>query len=146
MNNQGLRDTARYCRSDIRAAAREALDAEDFGSKDIPRYACYSVWRLLLPVERDPLAACDFRTISKSCFFSTPYRNPADNEQREFMNTIKIILPDREIPEKQKWYYFPNERMTNRCFDFEIGGPMIPGTERVEEARCSIEAMVMAFW
>lgn len=162
MNNQGLRDTARYCRSDIRAAAKEALDAEDSGSDDVPRYACYSVWRPLLPVKRDPMAACDFRTISKSCFFDTPYRNPADNEQREFMNTIRIILPDRKTPEKQKWYHFPNQgpedvlilKLGDTLADKDPsiaegaphGSPMIPGTEGVEEARCSIEVRVMAFW
>ena len=41
---KGLRDSARYCRSDIKAAAQNALDAEDVKAKDVPRYAAYSVW------------------------------------------------------------------------------------------------------
>ena len=40
---RGLRDSARYCRKDIKEAAQHALDAEDMG-EEAPRYAAYSVW------------------------------------------------------------------------------------------------------
>jgi len=41
---KGLRDSARYCRKDIKAAAQSALDAEDSNATHVPRYAAYSVW------------------------------------------------------------------------------------------------------
>lgn len=43
MNNQGLRNTARFCRKDIREAAEHILAAEDNG-EEAPRYAAYSLW------------------------------------------------------------------------------------------------------
>lgn len=41
-NVQGLKDTVRYNRKDIKKAAQAAIDAEDAGGE--PRYAVYSIW------------------------------------------------------------------------------------------------------
>ena len=41
---QGLRDTARWGRSDIKGVAKEMLDAEDANATEIPRCAAFSVW------------------------------------------------------------------------------------------------------
>ncbi|KAF2166411.1 hypothetical protein M409DRAFT_23051 [Zasmidium cellare ATCC 36951] len=159
-SNKGLRDTVRYCRHDFRKAGKAALDAEDAGSKNVPRYAAYSVWRPLVTVKRDPLAACDWRTVDQDGLYDADYRNPADNEKGEFMNNIRIFLPPKD--DRQRWYYFSDQTPddvlilkvgdTASDVDPEIasgcphGSPMMLGTEGVEDPRQSIEVRVIAFW
>lgn len=181
LSNKGLRDTVRYIRRDITEAGKEALEAEDVGSNEVPRYAAYSVWvsshyqwknkskvlispvkRPLSTVKRDPLAACDWRTVDKiNGLYDAEYRNPAENEKGEFMNTIRIILPPKE-PIEQKWYYYsdqsPEDVLILKIGDTasdknpEIasgsphGSPMLLGTEGLKEPRQSIEVRVIAFW
>ncbi|KAK4500146.1 hypothetical protein PRZ48_008332 [Zasmidium cellare] len=159
-SNQGLRNTVRHCRHDFRKAGKAALDAEDAGSKNVPRYACYSVWRPLITVKRDPLAVCDWRTVDQDGIYDADYRNPADNEEGEFMNIIRIILPPKD--DRQKWYYYSNQtpddvliiKVGDTASDVDPtiasgsphGSPIMFGVEDGDEPRQSIEVRVIAFW
>lgn len=86
-----LKRTARYCRENIAAPAREALDAEDKQGEP-RRYAAYSVWArhwrysqqeydagaseqrpLMRPVKRDPFAVAIWRTTDKSALQPIEY-------------------------------------------------------------------------
>ena len=156
----GLQRTARYCRHDIRTAAREALAAEDAGEA-VPRYAAYSVWRPVQTVKKDPLAVCDWRSVDKPDLCKMTYRALSDsNEGGEYIMEAYSADPPKQ-PNKQRWYWMPEQRSdevliikfadTASEHDPNIAGgcphasPVIQGTER-EEPRCSIEARVLAFW
>ncbi|KAK3620614.1 hypothetical protein LTR22_025515 [Elasticomyces elasticus] len=158
---QGLRDSVRYCRKDICAAAVEALKAEDEGVENVPRYAAFSVWRPVKPVKRDPLAVCDWRTLDKSEFQGTVYRALSDvTPDGEYMLEANAVLPSKK-PEQQRWYWMPEQKEDDVLIikladtaaekDPSIAGgcphlsPIIPSTED-EEARCSVECRVFAFW
>lgn len=49
--------------------------------------------RPLETMPRDPLAAFDWRTVDQRELYDTEYRDPADNEKSEFMNTVRMVLP-----------------------------------------------------
>lgn len=158
---QGLKDSARFCRHDIAETAKEALSAEDDESKDVPRYAAYSVWRPITTVRRDPLAVCDWRTVNKEDLIAIQYRNPSSiNESGEYIMEAYNVLPRRAL--EQKWYWMPEQRqdevliikfadtaaaesggeIAEHCLH---GSPILPGTES-EPPRESIEVRVLAFW
>ena len=162
-NLPGLRNTARYCRHDIKAAAQSALDAEDAGASkaDVPRYAAYSVWRPVERVKRDPLAVLDWRTLDKSELETMRYRALSDiNSDGEYAMEAWAVLPPKE-PGSQNWYWVPNQtdedvliiKFADTASEGDEGvaggcahsSPIVPGTEG-EEARCSIECRVLAFW
>ncbi|CRG92820.1 hypothetical protein PISL3812_09890 [Talaromyces islandicus] len=91
---KGLRDTVRLARKDIFETAKSAIDAEDRGES--PRYACYSVWRPLKTIERDPLAVLDWRTTDK--FELVPY---GESHPRSPKSTWKSSVVLDTIPTTQ---------------------------------------------
>lgn len=114
----------------------------------------------MVTVKRDPLAACDWRTVDQvNGLHDAEYRNVADNEKGEFMNTVRIVLPPKD--DRQKWYYFsdqsPEDVLILKIGDTASdtsdiasgsphGSPMLLGTEGLKEPRQSIEIRVIAFW
>ena len=156
-----MKRTARYCRSDMKAAAQLALDAEDAGSIDGPRYAAYSVWRPIKPVKRDPLAVADWRTTDKSTLQPIEYRATSNVlDSGEYMLEQLTQTPDAK-GSQQRWYCKPNQMPddvlilkfadteTERNSEISAGcahcSPVVHGKEG-EEPRMSVEARVMAFW
>ncbi|KAF7188080.1 Gibberellin cluster GA4 desaturase [Pseudocercospora fuligena] len=164
-SQKGLRDTARYCRKDIYAAAKKALDAEDrlaAGEQvKVPRYAAYSVWRPTKTVKRDGLAVSDWRCLDESEIEPFSYRSPSNvTESGEFFREGSMLLPPKK-PEQQKWYTMtgqqPHEvlilKLGDTAADADPGiakaaahcAPRIEGQEN-EEARSSVECRVLVFW
>lgn len=157
---RGLKRTARYCRTDITAAAQEALDAED--NKTEPRrYAAYSVWRPIKPVKRDPLAVADWRTTDPKTLYPIEYRATSNVlDSGEYMLEQLTQLPEAK-ESGQKWYCKPNQSPddvlilkfadTASEHNAKIAAgcahcsPVVHGTDG-EEPRMSVEARVMAFW
>jgi hypothetical protein len=156
-----MKRTARYCRSDMKAAAKEALDAEDEGRTDGPRYAAYSVWRPIKPVKRDPLAVADWRTTDPKTLQPVEYRATSNVlESGEYMLEQLTQTPNAK-GSGQRWYCKPNQQPddvlilkfadteTERRDDISAGcahcSPYVHGTDG-EEPRMSVEARVMAFW
>lgn len=159
-SNEGLRDTARYCRKDIVEAGQEALKAEDEG-RHAPRLAAYSVWRPVSTVKRDPLAVCDWRSIKYDDLVAIKYRNPSSiNGSGDFIMTAYNAKPPLE-PVQQRWYWMPQQtnsevlvikfadtgseqdsRIAAHCAH---GSPFLPGTEG-EVLRESVEVRILAFW
>ncbi|KAK4508374.1 hypothetical protein PRZ48_002112 [Zasmidium cellare] len=154
----GLRDTIRYCRDDIKAAALPTIKAEDAG--ETPRYALYSMWRPLKTVRRDPLAICDFRTLdndTEEIDFASLSNITDDGEF--LMHSLLGLPPKRPI--KQKWYFLPEQQPdelvvvkfadTGSDTDSSIApyglhlSPKLVGQEE-EEVRQSVEARVFAFF
>lgn len=158
---KGLRDSVRYCRADIKAGGQEALDAED-AKRTPPRYAAYSVWRPIKPVKRDPIAACDWRTIDKQNELKhMSYRATSGvTDNGEYVLEGVLGTPPQH-PVKQKWYWVPDQRPdevailkfadTASDSNPEIAqgclhlSPIVEGTEN-EQHRESIDVRVFAFW
>lgn len=157
---RGLKRTARYCRTDITAAAQEALDAED-NKTEPKRYAAYSVWRPIKPVKRDPLAVADWRTTDPKTLYPIEYRATSNVlDSGEYMLEQLTQLPEAKAS-GQKWYCKPNQSPddvlilkfadTASEYDEKIAAgcahcsPVVHGTDG-EEPRMSVEARVMAFW
>lgn len=93
--------------------------------------------------------------------YDAEYRNPADNEQGEFMNIVRMLLPP-ELPLKQKWYYCPDQTPDDVLI-LKIGdtasdkdpsiacgaphaSPRVKEMDDVDQPRESIEIRVLAFW
>ncbi|OAG09721.1 uncharacterized protein CC84DRAFT_1235569 [Paraphaeosphaeria sporulosa] len=157
---EGLKRTARYCRKDIKAAAQEALDAED-ANKDAKRYAAYSVWRPLKPVKRDPLAVADWRTTEKDTLQPIEYRATSNVvDKGEYMLEQYTQTPEAKNT-GQKWYCMTKQTPEDVLIlkfadtasekDPKISqycahcSPMLPNVDN-EEPRMSVEARVIAFW
>lgn len=157
---RGLKRTARYCRTDIKAAAQAALDAED-NDTEPKRYAAYSVWRPIKPVKRDPLAVADCRTTDPKHFLPVEYRATSNiTESGEYMLEQLTQTPDAKNS-GQRWYCKPNQHPDDVLIlkfadtaaerDPKLSGfcahcsPMLPGVDN-EEPRMSVEARVIAFW
>lgn len=102
---KGIQDSVRYCRKDIHDAGKEALQAEDRKDAHVPRYAAYSVWRPIRTVKKDPIAACDWRTIDKQHELDNVYYRASSGltESGDYLMTGLIGLPPQH-PVKQKWY------------------------------------------
>lgn len=102
---QGLRNSVRYCRKDIREGGSAALAAEDEKSAHVPRYAAYSVWRPIKPVKKDPIALCDWRTLDMQAECTEiEYRGTSSvTENGEYLLNGLMGLPPKH-PIKQKWY------------------------------------------
>ncbi|KAK5173939.1 uncharacterized protein LTR77_002620 [Saxophila tyrrhenica] len=158
---QGLKRTARHCRRDIAAAAQEALDAED--KQTVPkRYAAYSVWRPIKPVERDPLAVADWRTTSAETLVPIEYRATSNVlESGEYM-LEQVTQSPKAKDSGQKWYcktdQTPDDVLilkfadtaSERDLKMAAGcvhcSPVLDGVGDDVEPRMSVEARVMAFW
>ena len=101
------------------------------------------------------------RSVDKPDLCKMTYRALSDsNEDGEYIMEAYSALPPKQ-PNKQRWYWMPEQRSnevliikfadTASADNPDIAGgcphasPIIPGTEG-EEARCSIEARVLAFW
>lgn len=159
---EGLKRTARYCRKDIKAAAQDALDAEDGNEGATPRrYAAYSVWRPLKPVKRDPLAVADWRTTVTKSLAPIEYRATSNVvPSGEYMLELYTQTPVAK-ESGQRWYCKPNQTPddvlilkfadTAAEVDPSISGgcahcsPALDGVDE-EEPRMSVEARVMVFW
>jgi GA4 desaturase len=101
----------------------------------------------------------DWQSLDTSELKLVHYRIPSDvTKTGEYINEAISLLPPKE-PSKQKWFWVPEQQsdevlfvkfadtgatgdMAKHCVH---GSPIIPGTES-EEARCSIEVRVLAFW
>ena len=164
LTNKGARSMIRHLRQDIADAAQAVIKAEDECAAagrayDGPRYACYSVWRPLKTVRRDPLALADSRTVSLDDFVPTDFRQPG--KQGVFTTESYAVRPS-ETTRLQKWYWLPEqtaeEVLVIKLADSDMaregmesargtphGSPKIEGTEE-ENARESIEARVIAIW
>lgn len=155
-----MKRTARYCRQDIKAAAQEALDAED-NNTELKRYAAYSIWRPIKPVKRDPLAVADWRTVNVDTWIPVEYRATSNVlESGEYMLEQYTQTPAAK-DSGQRWYCKPNQSPEDVLFiklsdtaserDPKIAGgcahcsPILQGVED-EEPRMSVEARVMVFW
>lgn len=159
---EGLKRTARCCRKDIKAAAQDALDAEDGKEGATPRrYAAYSVWRPLKPVKRDPLAVADWRTTNIESLAPIEYRATSNVvPSGEYMLELFTQTPKAK-DSGQRWYCKPNQTPddvlilkfadTAAATDPAIAGgcahcsPALAGVDE-EEPRMSVEARVMVFW
>lgn len=158
---RGLKRTARYCRKDIAAAAQEALEAEDKGTEP-KRYAAFSVWRPIKPVQRDPLAVADWRTTDPATFQPIEYRATSNVlESGEYMLEQLTQTPEAKNS-GQKWYCKPNQdpddvlivKFADTASERESGiaggcahcSPVVHGVSGDVEPRMSVEARVMAFW
>ncbi|KAK3699029.1 hypothetical protein LTR37_016633 [Vermiconidia calcicola] len=158
---RGLKRTARYCRKDITAAAQEALDAED-NNTEPKRYAAYSIWRPIKPVQRDPLAVADWRTTSIDTFQPIEYRATSNVlESGEYM-LEQLTQTPKAKESGQRWYCKPNqtpddvlilkfadtasERDTQMSALCAHCSPVLHGVDDDVEPRMSVEARVMAFW
>ena len=113
---QGLADAVRYARKDIAAAASAALKAEDEGrtGKDVPRYAAYGVWRPLAPVQRDPLAVCDWRTVDQSWDVHPGFNRVTSevNENGEYHGELYTAAPPKKDEAgnyRQRWYFMKEQ-------------------------------------
>lgn len=113
---QGLADAVRYARKDIAAAASAALKAEDEGrgGKDVPRYAAYGVWRPLAPVQRDPLAVCDWRTVDQSWDVHPGFNRVTSevNENGEYHGELYTAAPPKKNEAgdyRQRWYFMKEQ-------------------------------------
>jgi len=157
---KGLKRTARYCRQDIKAAAQDALDAEDANGPP-KRYAAYSVWRPLKPVKRDPLAVADWRTTDASSLAPIEYRATSNVvEKGEYMLELYTQTPKAK-DSGQTWYcktdQSPDDVLILKFADTAaetdptIAGGCVhcsPALDNVddEEPRLSVEARVIVFW
>ena len=144
----------------MKAAAQEALDAEENGTEP-KRYAAYSVWRPIKQVKRDPLAVADWRTTDPHTFKHVEYRATSNVlESGEYMLEQRTQTPEAK-DSGQRWYCKPNQNVddvlilkfadtaSERDPKLSAGcahcSPILPGVEN-EEPRMSVEARVMAFW
>lgn len=145
--------------------AKEVLDAEDARARgenvEVPRYAAYSVWRPVRPVKRDPLVVCDYRSVDKAGMSKHEYRALSEqNPNGEYMMEYWSLAPPNDSMQP-RWYWVPDQQPDEvliikfadtaaesdpniaRCCAHAAA--IVPGTEN-EEARCSIECRVLAFW
>ncbi|MCJ1297565.1 hypothetical protein MMC08_000352 [Hypocenomyce scalaris] len=162
---QGLRDTARWGRSDIKGVAKEMLDAEDANATEIPRCAAFSVWRPLNTVHRDPLSVCDWRSVRPEDLEKVQYRAPSGvNANGEYMMEGYTVLPPSEAAkERQRWYFWPQQTPqdllilkfadTGSVNDPNIAAACMHTAVALEDAdsappesRENVECRVLAFW
>lgn len=112
-------------------------------------------------VKRDPIAVLDYRSIDKPELVETDFRVPSElNEDGEYICKAWLHKPPIS-PANLKWYWMPEQKTDEVLFikfsdsaaeeDENIAAgcihcsPIILGTED-EEARCSVEVRVYAFW
>lgn len=106
---RGLKRTARFCRQDIKDAAQPALDAEDEGG-GLLRYAAYSVWRPIKPVQRDPLAVADFRTTDPESFQAIEYRATSNVLSSGEYMLEQLTQTPKAKDSGQRWYCKTNQQ------------------------------------
>ena len=160
----GLRKVARWGRKDIAAVAASALEAENAIQRGepakAPRYACYSVWRLLDPIKLDPLAVLDWRSLDESELVIFESRILSGiTEDGESTRESSLLTPPHS-PRSQRWYWMPEQKLDDvLIIKFADAGaenlglakecvhcsPAIPGTKH-QPLRRSVECRVFAFW
>ncbi|MCJ1386326.1 hypothetical protein MMC17_009452 [Xylographa soralifera] len=160
---KGLRAMVRLGRKDILDAANPVIDAEDRGEN--PRYACYSVWRPLKTIERDPLVVLDWRATNNSEL--VPYVGrvlSGITPNGEYIRESFTHDPPK-MPQNHRWYWMPyqqpNEVLILKFADTAAGelgeknahiaaccahaAARIAGSEGLPP-RESIECRIIAFW
>ena len=157
----GLRETVKYLRKDVAAEGKAAIEAEQAGSKDFPRYAAFSVWRPLKTVHRDPLALVDSRTIYPEDIAEAKHRALSGvTENGEFICASAMSVPPEE-EDRHKFYWLPEQttdevliiKLADSGSDYDENiaplclhvSPRIAGTEDLPY-RESVDVRVLVFW
>lgn len=163
---QGLADAVRFARKDIAAAASAALKAEDEGrtGEDAPRYAAYGVWGPLAPVQRDPLAVCDWRTVDQSWDVHPGFNRVTSeiNENRKYHGELYTAAPPKKDEAgnyRQRWYFmkeqtnedvlllkFADSDPTKQAQHCIHGSPILLDSQDDAPPRESLEVRVLALF
>ncbi|KAF7193060.1 Gibberellin cluster GA4 desaturase [Pseudocercospora fuligena] len=159
--------------SKLEAATKDADDRirrqYNTNGKLGPRYAAYSIWRPLKPVQRDPLTLSPRPQEDKSepgpDGVYWPYENRIPGYKGDYLKEYAMLgtkTREQQEGDQMKWYYVPKQRPEEvlfiKLFDSASLGegsehasapwhasPEI-GSVEGEEPRESIDVRVLAFW
>lgn len=134
------------------------LGIEEAKKREKNRWAILNIWRPIGPVNRDPLAVCDSRSIRDDELVDTMHLVPALWPRKPLENHMFAVNPPTEGPEQHKWYFLSgmdsNDALVFKMFDskksdgnarrvvhsaFETPGDFGP-------PRKSVETRCFVFW